>query len=83
MFECDPVKERNKKNKISIQRKKTERTSEIYQSSAILFKICGRKSKQYMERVSKTSTIVVCDSFEDRCEQTNTPKAKLDGLGRD
>lgn len=24
MFECDPVKERNKKNKIAIQRKKTE-----------------------------------------------------------
>lgn len=36
-----------------------------------------------MERVNKTSTIVVYDSFEDRCEQTNTPKAKLDGLGRD
>lgn len=46
MFECDPVKERNKKNKIAIQRKKAERTSEIHQGSDILFKICGRKSKQ-------------------------------------
>lgn len=36
-----------------------------------------------MERVNKTSAIVVCGSFEDRCEQTNTPKPKLDGLGRD
>lgn len=69
MFECDPVKKMNKKNKIAILRKKAERTSEIHQGSDILFKICGRKSIQYIERVNKTRTIVACDSFEDRCEQ--------------
>lgn len=35
MFECDPVKERNKKNKIAIQRKK-KRQKELQKSTKVV-----------------------------------------------